>query len=204
MTFNELNSVEHFIISQLSGINLNNDGVDESKLFNWKYIPSEELDRDIKDVLVDSDVRKALVRINPEIEEESRADEVIHKLKHIINSVQQTGLVRANEEFAKWLQNEKSMPFGEDNHHVPVRLIDFENLENNSFVITNQFKIRHRETKIPDVVLMINGIPIVVGRPRHPYDLLYPGWMEHMRFVIYTKIVFLNYLCPIFYLLQQR
>ena len=46
--------------------------------------------------------------------------------------------MRANEEFAKWLQGEKSMPFGEDNHHVPVGLIDFENLENNSFVITNR------------------------------------------------------------------
>ena len=62
----------------------------------------------------------------------------------------------------------RSMPFGEDNNHVPVRLIDFENLENNSFVITNQFKIRHKETKIPDVVLLINGIPIVVGEAKTP------------------------------------
>ena len=137
MTFNELNSVEHFIIAQLSGVNLNNHEVDTTKPFNWEYIPSEELDRDIKHVLIDSDVRKALIRINPEIEEASRADEVIHKLKHIINLVQQTGLVRANEEFAKWLQGEKSMPFGENNHHVPIRLIDFENFDNNSFVITN-------------------------------------------------------------------
>ena len=112
MTFNELNSVEHFIVAQLSGVNLNNNEVDESKSFNWKYSSPEELDREINDVLVDSEVRKALIRINPEIEEESRADEVIHKLKHIINSVQQTGLVRANEEFANWLQGEKSMPFG--------------------------------------------------------------------------------------------
>ena len=35
-------------------------------------------------------------------------------------------------------------------------------------MITNQFKIRHKETKIPDVVLLINGIPIVVGEAKTP------------------------------------
>ncbi|WP_207176772.1 hypothetical protein [Cellulophaga sp. E16_2] len=33
-------------------------------------------------------------------------------------------MVRANEEFFKWLQGDKTMPFGENNRHVPVRLID--------------------------------------------------------------------------------
>ena len=60
------------------------------------------------------------------------------------------------------------MPFGENNRHVPVRLIDFEDVSNNTFIVTNQFRIHHRETKIPDIVLLINGIPVVVGEAKTP------------------------------------
>ena len=49
------------------------------------------------------------------------------------------------------------MPFGEKNQHIPIKLIDFNNLSNNSYIITNQFKIQHSELKIPDIVMMING-----------------------------------------------
>ena len=59
------------------------------------------------------------------------------------------------------------MPFGENNRHVPVRLIDFENLSNNSYVVTNQFRIHHRETKIPDIVFFINGIIIIAPHVPH-------------------------------------
>jgi type I restriction enzyme R subunit len=60
------------------------------------------------------------------------------------------------------------MPFGENNRHVPVRLIDFDVITNNSYVVTNQYRIHHRETKIPDIVLLINGIPLVVGEAKTP------------------------------------
>lgn len=60
------------------------------------------------------------------------------------------------------------MPFGENNRHVPVRLLDFDDLTNNRYVATNQFRIHHRETKIPYVVLLINGIPVVVGEAKTP------------------------------------
>jgi type I restriction enzyme R subunit len=60
------------------------------------------------------------------------------------------------------------LPFGENNRHVPVHLIDFEDLSNNTYVVTNQYRIHHRETKIPDIVMMINGIPVVVGEAKTP------------------------------------
>src|SRR5690606_20496330 len=90
------------------------------------------------------------------------------KLRAILISVNQTGLVRANEEFYKWLTGDKTMPFGENNRHVPIRLIDFETLENNTYIITNQYRVHHRETKIPDIVLLINGIPVVIGEAKTP------------------------------------
>tara|TARA_R110001599_G_scaffold353775_1_gene597168 strand:+ start:4510 stop:7488 length:2979 start_codon:yes stop_codon:yes gene_type:complete len=176
MGFTELNSVEHYIIHQMTGVNLNDaqghNQVNEPHgqyTLQWQFQSPEQLGRGVNEILVESELVKALIRLNPEIEANPNlADEVIHKLRAILISVNQVGLVKANEEFFLWLTGEKTMPFGENNRHVPVRLIDFENLTNNQYVITNQFRIHHRETKIPDVVMMINGIPVVVGEAKTP------------------------------------
>ena len=175
MAFNELNSVEHFIIHRLSGVNLNAASTDLGEELVarhgaiWKFVPASELPRGVNEVLVESELKAALQRLNPEIAAQpSLADEVIYKLRAILISVNQTGLVRANEEFFKWLTGEKTMPFGSNNRHVPVRLLDFDTLTNNSYIITNQYRIHHRETKIPDIVMLINGIPVVVGEAKTP------------------------------------
>jgi type I restriction enzyme R subunit len=172
MGFTELNSVEHYIIHQISGVNLNQTSISVTKArydVQWQYWSSERLGRGVNEVLVESELVKALIRLNPEIEANpSLADEVIHKLRAILISVNQVGLVKANEAFFAWMTGEKTMPFGENNRHVPVKLIDFDDLTRNDYVVTNQFRIHHRETKIPDVVLLINGIPVVVGEAKTP------------------------------------
>lgn len=172
MPFNELNTVEHYIIQQLSGVNLNHaDWAEEKGTYGlqWHYQPASELKRSVNEVLVESELRDALIRINPEIAQQpERADEVIYKLRAILLMVNQVGLVKANEEFAKWLTGEKTMPFGPNNRHVPVYLLDFAVPENNRFVLTNQYRIHHHETKIPDIVMLINGIPVVVGKAKTP------------------------------------
>ncbi|WP_304016495.1 type I restriction endonuclease subunit R [Nonlabens dokdonensis] len=172
MGFNELNSVENYIIKQLTGVNLNTGAVSEDpKVYSgyWQFKSAQELDRSVNEVLLEAEFKNALIRLNPEIvKNPDLADEVIYKLRAILISVHQVGLVRANEEFFKWLQGDKTMPFGENNRHVPVRLIDYEDLKNNSFIATTQFRVHHRETKIPDVVLFINGIPVVIGEAKTP------------------------------------
>jgi len=97
-----------------------------------------------------------------------KQNDVIHKLRAILITVNNVGLVRSNVEFTKWLRNEVTLPLGKNNEHVAIHLIDFEVLKNNSFVLCNQFKLRARETKIPDVVLFVNGIPLVVGEAKTP------------------------------------
>lgn len=174
MAFNELNSVEHYIVHQLSGVNLNKDEAAEPEEAYgkfWKYKSAKELTRSVNEVLLEKDLKDALQRLNPEIKARPEfADEVIYKLRAIIIAVNETGLVRANEEFFKWLRGDKTMPFGENNRHVPVKLIEFgeDKLELNSYTITNQYRIHHRETKIPDVILFVNGIPVVVGEAKTP------------------------------------
>ncbi len=172
MGFNELNSVEHYIIHQITGVNLNSSTVADPQASydtQWIYKSSSEIQRGVNEVLVEQELKDALARLNPEIAANTAlADEVIYKLRAALIAVNQVGLVKANEEFFKWMTGEKTMPFGENNRHVPVRLIDFDNLSNNTYIVTNQYRIHHRETKIPDIVMMINGIPVVVGEAKTP------------------------------------
>lgn len=176
MSFNEQNSVENFIIHRLTGVNLNQvqsgmvaeDPV-EYDTVKWRYVQSELLQRNIDDILLEKELTEALCRLNPEIAAQpDRAEEVIHKLRAILITVNNVGLVRANEEFSKWLRGEFTLPFGKGEQHTAIRLIDFENLKNNSYILSNQLSVRARETKIPDIVCYVNGIPLVVGEAKTP------------------------------------
>ncbi|MGB3466618.1 MAG: hypothetical protein WBA74_15160, partial [Cyclobacteriaceae bacterium] len=93
MPFNELNSVEHFIIHQLSGLNLNTMELSEDKSaygVNWEYRSPEELNRSVNEVLVTDELKAALIRLNPEITAENGlAEEGIHQLRAILLSVNQ-------------------------------------------------------------------------------------------------------------------
>ena len=60
------------------------------------------------------------------------------------------------------------MPFGENNQHVSIRLVDFDQLENNTYIVTNQYTVRGVAEKRPDVVMLVNGIPLVVGEFKTP------------------------------------
>ncbi len=172
MPFNEINSVENFVIKTMTGVNLNETGtLHEPKTYGaqWIYTPASELSREITEVLIETELKQALIDLNPEIKAQpERADEVIYKLRSILLSVSSTGLVRANEEFAEWLKGNKTMPFGKNYAHVTVKLIDFDVIENNKFQLVNQFSIRNRETKRPDIVMFVNGIPLVVGEAKTP------------------------------------
>lgn len=172
MSFNEINSVENFVIKTMTGVNLNETGrLHEPKTYGaqWIYTPASELSREITEVLIETELKQALIDLNPEIKAQpERADEVIYKLRSILLSVNSTGLVRANEEFAEWLKGNKTMPFGKNYAHVSIKLIDFDVIENNKFQLVNQFSIRNRETKRPDIVMFVNGIPLVVGEAKTP------------------------------------
>lgn len=160
MTFNEANTVEQMIL-------------DETQKLGWAYVPFGGLPRQPHEVLVEAKVRDALIRLNPEIAEQpDRADEVLYRLRAIPLSVASDGLVRANENFTEWLRNEKTMPFGPRNEHTSVRLIDFDNPGNNDLVVTNQWTYTVSAhgglEKRFDIVLLVNGIPLVIGEAKTP------------------------------------
>jgi type I restriction enzyme R subunit len=94
---------------------------------------------------------------------------VLYRLRAAIMTVRDTGLIKANEEFAAWLLGDRSMPFGENGQHVTIRLIDFDDLKQNRFVVTQQFTFRAGKTeKRADLVLLVNGMPLVVIEAKTP------------------------------------
>lgn len=176
MSFNELNTIEPYIIKKLSGYTLPPEGTlalgEEQAIYGdypWKYIHPKLLKRSETDILLESEVVEALKKLNPEIEAQpSRAEEVLYRLRSVLLSVDSIGLVKANEEFAKWLVGDKTMPFGENNQHIPIRLIDFDNWKNNSYIVTNQYTVLGKTEKRPDLTFLVNGIPLVIGELKTP------------------------------------
>lgn len=178
--FNEENSVEGFVRDLLCGKQLAGTRLGEpppiyqagrsSRGIGWQFIPAIALPRQPQDVFVESYVREALIRLNPTIAAQpTRADEVIYKLRAIVLAVRGEGLIRANELFTTWLRNEQSMPFGRNHQHVTITLIDYENLDNNQFLLTTQYTFRAGAAeRRADVVLLVNGFPLVIVEAKTP------------------------------------
>jgi type I restriction enzyme R subunit len=178
LSFNEANTVEAFVRDRLCGGVTHHTAVGAGlarrlgKLsgLGWHFLARQNLPRQLHEVLVEPHLREALTRLNPEIAAQpDRADDVLYKLRAIVMGVRTDGLVKANEEFAAWLTGERSMPFGESGEHITVRLIDFADLEQNQYVVTTQFTFRAGASeKRADLVLLINGIPLVVIEAKTP------------------------------------
>jgi len=82
-------------------------------------------------------------------------------------------LIESNEEFHRMLTDGIDAEFlaADGIRGNKVWLIDFENIENNDFVVCNQFTVKEKEaTKRPDLVLFVNGLPLVVIELKNPAD----------------------------------
>ena len=180
MSFNESNTVEAYVRDLLAGpikaaqTNTLQEPVasygQSPKGIGWRYAASAEVPRQIQEVLVEAWLRDALIRLNPEIAAQpDRADEVLYKLRAIVLSVRSDGLIRANEEMTAWMRGERSMPFGQNNEHVSVRLIDLDDLAQNQYIVTQQFIYRAGPAeRRADLVLLVNGLPLVLIEAKTP------------------------------------
>jgi type I restriction enzyme R subunit len=182
MPFTESNTVEQMILDAATGVAgaLRQTAQQNLPLYRkdsgnapsarWTYLPYDQVPRQPAEVMVESWLRDALIKLNPEIAAQpDRADEVIYNLRAILLSVQADGLVRANENFMAWLRAEKTMPFGHNGEHVPVRLADTAEPGNNRLTVTNQWTFQAGAIeKRFDVVFVVNGLPLVVAEAKTP------------------------------------
>ena len=121
-----------------------------------------------EDVLLTERLKTAVNRINPNIPIEAR-EEAIKEIQRI-NSPE---LIANNETFHRWLTEGINFSYQKDGQQRGdlVWLIDFENPENNEFVVANQFTvIENGINKRPDVILFVNGIPLIVIELKNPAD----------------------------------
>ena len=145
----------------------------------WKYVPRETLAAergDQRDVLLKGRLRAALLRLNEWMTEE-QAGRVVFELEHL----DATGMARnqaVHEYLTYGMPLEVESPRGRRTRIA--RFFDFDHPESggNEFVVTTQFRVRRGNERggreddermvIPDLVLFVNGIPLVVMEAKSP------------------------------------
>ncbi|MGI8891775.1 MAG: type I restriction endonuclease subunit R [Chthoniobacterales bacterium] len=185
MSFTESNTVEQMILDAATTLGSGAGGSvlredppsgwggslgEEFKPSHWTYMAATQIPRQLGEVMVEKWLREALIALNPEIAAQpDRADEVIYALRAILLAVGADGLVRANENFTNWLRGEKTMPFGPNGEHVPVRLLDWVYPDRNQLTVTNQWVFQSGTVeKRFDMVFLVNGLPLVIGEAKTP------------------------------------
>jgi len=131
----------------------------------YTYYYGPNVVRDYHSPLFEEQLMAGLEDVNPDLPEEAIL-EAVHKLKNI-----ETGsLIKRNELFMDYLQNgvEVSYYNGKEQRSSLVNLIDYENLKNNTFSVVNQWTFVENSVKRPDVVIFVNGLPLVVIELKSP------------------------------------
>lgn len=112
-----------------------------------------------KDVLLEQRVKDALFSINRHLPEEA-LEEAYRKIITFNSPV----LVDNNKEFHKLLVEGIDVSFSKDGAIKTEKayIIDFKNINKNDFLVVNQFTIVEKEERRPDLIIFVNGIPLVV------------------------------------------
>ena len=153
MSYTEKGVVEDFIIEELQSL-------------GWKFVPSTELNRTSYDEpLLINKLKNAVTRINDVELSESEINDVINHLRYA--STDMTGV----KNILNYIKNGVSIVPESTGTLTRIQLIDFENVDANEFIVTRQILYRSGEKPIrPDIVLYVNGIPLVVIECKNPAD----------------------------------
>lgn len=131
----------------------------------YSYIYGPDVVRDYTEPLYLDELEPALSRINPTLPTIA-VDEAINKLKKFENG----SLLQKNEVFMNYLQNgiEVSFYYKEEQQNAIVKLVDFEDIDKNTFTVINQWTVVEYSEKRPDVIVFLNGLPVVVFELKSP------------------------------------
>lgn len=139
---------------------LENVTMDMLKELEYECINGYEMERtDFSKVLLEEDLFDAIERMNKGIEFE-QIQEVIKTIRNLDNN----NTILNNKQFTKYLLEGISVPIQEDGEtkYKTIKIIDFENIQNNIFKAINQYTIIEHSEKRPDIIIFINGMPLVV------------------------------------------
>ena len=131
----------------------------------YDYVYGPDIERDFYSPFYEDVLIESLYRINHGATNDAIQD-ALFKLKNFENGE----LVKKNVIFMDYLQNGIPVRYfvdGEERSSI-VYLVDYKNLENNSFVVANQWTFIENSNKRPDLILFLNGLPIVLMELKSP------------------------------------
>jgi len=120
------------------------------------------------EVLLLGRLKTAVFRLNPNI-----PDDAVIAAINTVQRIASPELLANNEEFYKLLVEKVKVPYQQDGYERSheITLIDFENPANNEFLVINQYTIiENNQNKRPDVLLFVNGIPLVLIELKNAAD----------------------------------
>ena len=96
--------------------------------------------------------------------------EAVDKAIEVIQDFDIGSLEEKNNKFMDYLQNGINVNYWKDGKEesTHVKLIDYDNIDNNLFTAINQWTVVDKEMKIPDIVIFVNGFPLVVCELKSP------------------------------------
>ena len=131
----------------------------------YDYAYGPDIERDYYSPLYEDVLLDSLYRLNKGLPADALAD-ALFKLKNIENGE----LVQKNAVFMDYLQNGIPVRYfidGEE-HSSIAYLVDYKNPDNNSFIIANQWTFIENSNKRPDIILFLNGLPVVLVELKSP------------------------------------
>lgn len=122
---------------------------------------------DYAQVVLTERLRKALGRINPDA-----TPEIIEEAIRKVTRPESPSLIENNRWFHRLLTDGVDVPYVEDGQerHFKVWLVDSNEVGNNEFLVVNQFTVIEHKNRRPDVIVFINGLPLVVIEIKNPAD----------------------------------
>ncbi len=132
----------------------------------YRYVCGYDIDyRNYNSPLYDEILEESLKRLNKSLPKEA-IDEALYKLRNFENGT----LIQKNVVFMNYLQNGIEVSFHENGETKSdiVYLVDYTNVENNSFIVANQWTFVENSEKRPDVLLFLNGLPVVLVELKSP------------------------------------
>jgi len=140
---------------------------------------------DYREVVLKDRLRDAIAKLNPQLPEIA-VEEVVHT---IANS-SHPNLAKSNREFHALLINGVKVEYNTDDGRETVyaQVIDFHNPDNNDLLVVNQFTITGtKQSRRPDIVVYINGLPLAVVELKNPADETTDVWEAYSQLQTYKK-----------------
>ena len=132
---------------------------------DYRHVYAPDVDRDFHSPIYEEELTASLRRLNPAMPEEALTD-AFFKLKNFENA----SLVQKNAVFMNYIQNGVEVRYftkGEE-HSGLVYLVDYKDLDNNSFIIANQWTFSENSARRPDILIFLNGLPVVLMELKSP------------------------------------